>query len=222
MKSRRKAGCAVLVAGFVMLLAATLLYSANLAEDRNAGAQAKHLLTALQSALTNNDPQADTHSDLTHRGSLPDGYESSVVSGPQSGAEPTEALPEVSKCIGFIRLPTVGIELPVLSEWSYDHLAIAPCRQFGSPDTRDLVIAAHNYRSHFGRLDKLSPGDTVSFTDLSGTVFLYSVEAVRTVSPTEVGTVKNSGSDLVLYTCNFNGNKRVAVFCSLYVPAETA
>ena len=135
-----------------------------------------------------------------------------------AATEAPAPIPYENECIGILRLPTIGIELPVFSEWSYDRLAIAPCRQFGSSETNDLVIAAHNYRSHFNRLEKLKQGDTVSFTDLSGTVFLYSVEAIRVIAPTEVDAVIYSGSDLVLYTCNLNGKKRVTVFCSLCAP----
>lgn len=41
----------------------------------------------------------------------------------------------------------------------------------------------------------------------------YTVSAVKTLSPTSVDEVQNSGYDLVLYTCTYGGATRVAVFC---------
>ena len=40
--------------------------------------------------------------------------------------------------VGEISIPAIGIDLPVMSEWSYPRLKIAPCRQFGSSRTDDL------------------------------------------------------------------------------------
>ena len=79
--------------------------------------------------------------------------------------------------------------------------------------TDDLVIAAHNYRNHFGRLKELAVGDSVTFTDMEGIVNTYRVEKVETLQPTEVAAVQNSGHDLVLYTCTKGGKTRVTVFC---------
>ena len=104
--------------------------------------------------------------------------------------------------------------------WDYDRLKIAPCRQFGSSRTDDLVIAAHNYDTHFGKLRELSEGETVLFTDMEGIVSTYCVEKLETLSPDAVDTVLNSGYDLVLYTCTKGGRTRVIVFCDR--AAETA
>ena len=32
--------------------------------------------------------------------------------------------------------------------------------------------------------------------------------------PTDTDKVKDSGADLILYTCTYGGEKRVAVFCN--------
>ena len=87
------------------------------------------------------------------------------------------------------------------------------CRQSGSSCTDDLVIVAHNYDNHFGRLKELSKGDTVIFTDMEGIVNTYFVEKLETPGPDAVDTVLNSSYDLVLYTCTKGSRTRVAVFC---------
>ena len=42
--------------------------------------------------------------------------------------------------IGIIEIPALNLELPIMSEFTYDKLKIAPCRYFGSIRTNDLVI----------------------------------------------------------------------------------
>ena len=115
--------------------------------------------------------------------------------------------------VGYVEIPALGLKLPVMSEWDYTRLKVAPCRQFGSSRTDDLVIAAHNYENHFGRLKELSEGDTVIFTDMEGIVNTYSVKKIETLNPNEVDAVQNSGYALVLYTCTKGGKTRVTVFC---------
>ena len=107
----------------------------------------------------------------------------------------------------------IGIDLPVMSEWSYPRLKTAPCRQFGSSRTDDLVIAAHNYESHFGKLTSLTAGDDVAFTDMDGSVNEYVVNKAEVLDPHSVEEVEHSGYALVLYTCTYGGKTRVTVFC---------
>ena len=116
--------------------------------------------------------------------------------------------------VGYVEIPVLGLKLPVMSEWDYNRLKLAPCRQFGSSRTDDLVIAAHNYESHFGHLKDLSVGEPVTFTDMEGIVNTYCVEKIETLNPNEVDAVQNSGYDLVLYTCTKSGKTRVTVFCN--------
>ena len=60
--------------------------------------------------------------------------------------------------IGVLEIPALNLTLPIMADWDYDRLKIAPCRQFGSVETNDLVIAGHNYKTHFGYLDQLQVG----------------------------------------------------------------
>ena len=57
--------------------------------------------------------------------------------------------------IGVLQIPALDLELPVISEWSYPNLRIAPCRFSGSAYLDDMVICGHNYSAHFGKLKKL-------------------------------------------------------------------
>lgn len=116
--------------------------------------------------------------------------------------------------IGVLCIPNQGLELPVISEWSYPRLKLAPCRFYGSVYLDNMAIAAHNYPSHFGILKDLSLGETVTFTDMDGIVWQYEVETVEILSPADVDIVTDGEYDLTLFTCTYGGQNRVTVRCS--------
>ena len=100
-----------------------------------------------------------------------------------------------------------------MAEWNYDKLNISPCRYSGSAETSDLVIAGHNYSSHFGTLSYLQQGDTVLYTDLSWNTYRYRVELIEILQPTETAKMTSGKYDLSLFTCNLSGQARVTVRC---------
>jgi sortase A len=103
--------------------------------------------------------------------------------------------------------------LPVLTDWSYAKLKKAPCHYFGSYYEKDFVIAAHNYKSHFGKLTELQAGNKILFTDVSGTVRYYEVVLLETLPQNATKEMIASGFDLSLYTCTLGGGNRVTVRC---------
>ena len=202
--------------GAALILSALVLLLHNRYADARAGREAETLLAGVEAAITS---QAAAEQEKT----WPRGQETRPI-GEENGTEPTaaEALdPEMPVAmlegygyVGYMEIPALGLKLPVMSDWDYTRLEIAPCRQFGSSRTDDLVIAAHNFESHFGRLKEMSVGNTVTFTDMAGIVNTYRAEMIETLSPKDVEAVQNSGYDLVLYTCTRDGQERVAVFCN--------
>ncbi len=115
--------------------------------------------------------------------------------------------------IGTLSIPSFGLELPVMSEWSYEGLKLAPGRYSGSLVTNDLVLCAHNYERHFGNLKNLDVGDQVSFTDVHGKEVLYEVTEVTTLMPTSIAAMTTGDWDLTLFTCTIGGQQRVTVRC---------
>lgn len=111
--------------------------------------------------------------------------------------------------IGVLRIPTLELELPIISEWSYQKLKIAPCRYSGSAYQDDLIIAAHNYNSHFGNLKNLREGDTAIFTDMDGNVFTYEMVELEILQPTDIEGMESGEWDLTLFTCTIGGSSRV-------------
>ncbi|MBQ1279282.1 MAG: sortase, partial [Clostridia bacterium] len=118
-------------------------------------------------------------------------------------------------CIGILSIPALDLELPVLTDWSYAKLKKAPCHYYGSCYEKDFVIAAHNYKAHFGRLSELQVGDLVVFTDVSGTAHYYEVVILETIPKNATKEMITSGFDLSLYTCTLGGGSRITVRCTL-------
>ena len=95
-----------------------------------------------------------------------------VESEPESASE-TPASSIEREYLGVLTIPALGLELPVQTEWSRANLKVSPCRQCGSTAGGDLVIAAHKYKSHFGRLSSRSEGDEGRFTSQDGAEAVY-------------------------------------------------
>ncbi len=117
--------------------------------------------------------------------------------------------------VGCISVPSLDINLPVLSETSKALLKKFPCRFSGSPKTQNLVIGAHNYPAHFGNISDLAKGDEIVFTDMEGNVWRYAVEYQEILLPQETEALIQSGHPLTIYTCNYDGSKRITIRCNL-------
>lgn len=211
---KRKAGVALVVLGVVLLSAALLLLLYNEEENRKAGEASEAGLAAVQEqiARVSSVPATETPA--------PKGPEESEAPGTPT-PEPT-AIPEMpevridgQRYIGYVSIPDMGVELPIISDWDYDKLTQAPCRQFGSLYTDDLVIAGHNYQRHFGGLKDLAMGAACTFTDMNGYAVEFTLEKREIIDPDEANAterVADSGYDLVLYTCTKGGQTRVVCF----------
>ncbi len=117
--------------------------------------------------------------------------------------------------IGVLSIPKFGLDLPIMEQWSYEGMKIAPGRYAGNLATSDLVIAGHNYDRHFGNLKNLEEGDTVIFTNVNGEEFTYVVEENTVLEATAVKEMQSGGWDLTLFTCTYSGQARVTVRCRL-------
>lgn len=111
--------------------------------------------------------------------------------------------------IGILRIPAMNLELPVAAEWSYKVLKKTPCRYSGTAYQENLIICAHNYSSHFGRLRSLKEGDIATLTDMDGNMFTYRLALCEILAPNAVADMKDGGWALTLFTCTVGGESRV-------------
>lgn len=119
--------------------------------------------------------------------------------------------------IGLLEVPSLELTLPVMEEWDYNRLKIAPCRYAGSFYQDNMVIAGHNYARHFSALKWLPVGSEVNFTDVEGNVYHYEVAWIETLQPDQTADMvtKKDGADwdLTLFTCNTGGGTRCTIRC---------
>ena len=113
--------------------------------------------------------------------------------------------------IGVLTIPALELELPVISQWDYAALKAAPCRYSGSLYQNDLIICAHNYSSHFGRLKNLRVGDIAIFTDMEENAVTFRMVERETLEPTDLEGMEAGDWDMTLYTCTVGGQSRVTV-----------
>ena len=180
-----KRGLIFLVIGLLLIFVAGGLYVYNIVEDNNAGKSATDLLEKIE--------KQQTEQDNTE--------ESPVI------------IVEGDAFCGTVIITKLGIKLPVFDEWDYTRLKTAPCRYTGGIDTNDFIIAAHNYKSHFGNLNRLQIGDEISFVDAYDTQHRYSVKEITTLDGTAVTDMKSGEWDFTLFTCTKGGEQRITVRC---------
>lgn len=183
---RKKVGMICMILGALLLGAAGTLLLYNRAEDRRASEAVENVLPKVRSAISEDGEDSDDMKIVEI-----DGY----------------------GYIGYLSIPALGLELPVMSEWDYERLQMAPCLHFGSVKTNDMVIAGHNYTKHFGMLSSLKTGDGVIFEDMRGKIYYYEVVCLETIQPTATEEMIQSQWDLSLYTCTYSGQSRVTVRC---------
>lgn len=196
-RSAHKKSTLLLRGGTILLLTALLLTAYNIWSEKQAELAAQRELAAL-------------YAELDQR---------SVPTRPLYTLYPDLPMPAVEvdadSYIGTLDIPALGLSLPVMQEWSYPNLRKAPCCYRGSAYTKDLIIAAHNYASHFGNLKNLDIGSTVNFTDTDGNVFCYEIVDIEILPGTAVKEMVSGDWDLTLFTCTYGGQNRVTVRCQL-------
>ena len=189
---RRKIGITLVAIGLCLIFFAVGLLLYNNYENKKAEEQSDRLINSLVDIAKDNQTIGETD---------PFDTEMKVVDIDGYGY------------IGYISIPELSINLPVMSEWDYSRLKVAPCRYYGSTKTDNLVICAHNYRSHFGYIGRLSVDSIIKFTDMERVEKSYTVTSVEILQPTDTELVKDTGDDLILYTCTYGGRTRVVVRC---------
>lgn len=115
--------------------------------------------------------------------------------------------------VGTVSIPAIGITLPVMAQWSSENSKTAPCVYDGTPYKNNMIIAGHNYKTHFGPINNLSIGDSVVFKDMDGNIFNYKVIYTEVINGSDAKGMKTGDWDLTLFTCTYSGTSRITVRC---------
>ena len=202
----------LIVLGLAMILGAVAQVTSNLQEEKRAGelshAALESLVAVIPSELPDNAWQnPEIYEDIAE----------DEIEYPDYILNPDMEMPEFTvdgvDYIGQLEIPDLELSLPVASETTGQLLQVAPCRYFGTVYRNDLVIGAHNYDAHFGRLKTLSYGDEISVVDLDGNVFAYEVADMEILQPYQTEDLVGSDWPLTLYTCTVGGQTRVVIRC---------
>ena len=197
----RRSGALWITLGLLLIAAALFLTCFNLWDERRATNSAGEALRELEAV----------------RPEEAEATEPGEAEIPAYLLDPGREMPAVEvdggRYIGVLEVPSLGLELPVMETWSYPNLRVAPCRYSGSAYQDDMIVAAHNYKTHFGRLKELRPGDEVCFTDTEGNVFRYAVAELETLGKYDVEEMTSGDWALTLFTCTYGGKSRVTVRC---------
>lgn len=215
---KHKLGIVCIRLGAALIGSALLLFGYHRAEDAHAGTASQEAVSEIQKQIEQAQTVAMEPQVTNQEDNINHSPEPSMDEILESDDEPYTTGPVTMvgdyEYIGVLDLPARNLSLPIMSDWDYERLKMAPCRQFGSAATDDLVIAGHNYINHFGSLGMLKAGDSVTFTGTDGAVNTYVVSETATISPTETEKVTESGYPLVLYTCTYGRQSRIVIYCS--------
>lgn len=202
---RNRMGTACMLLGALLVLGALVLFLFNQQVSQAAEDFSRNMIPVLQEEITG---AQDTETpDLTGLDNVP------VELLKPEDVIMTEKIIDGYAYIGYLTIGELGLELPVMSGWSSDQLQISPCRFSGTLRGEDLVIMAHNYKSHFGTLAQLQQGAEVRFADMDGNVWNYRVVATDILGAEEVEAMTAGDYDLTLFTCATNRTQRVTVRC---------
>ena len=209
MSGRSKLGLVLLFAGLLLLFGAFGLWQHNREEDLEAEENARSVMQELAPLIVERAENIVPE--------IP--VESEIIAEDNSTETAVREMDTVeidgNLYIGFLTVPCLELELPVMSGWDYNLLTIAPCRYHGTVEGRDLVIAAHNYSRHFGKIWNITAGEAVLFTDVNGRTTAYTVEALEILQPDAVEEMTAGEYPLSLFTCTYGGATRFTVRCVL-------
>ena len=209
-------GILLILTGCLSVLAAGILLQAVGREDRRAASASEAaLLSILESTAGNRAPANEQGPGSLH--SETGGGSAENPAGIGSESETGDSEPVViaggKKYLGYLSFSGYDRRLPVLADWRFEDLRLAPVRYAGTAAGCDLVIAGHNNRSHFHILHSLKIGDRIIYTDARGVDTPFDVRKKETLDAADVEHMTSGDWDLTLFTCTPGGKARLAVRC---------
>ena len=195
MKTKRKTGNIIVALGIILIAVSLVWTGYNLICEKMAEKSSEEALMQMELDIIESNPEE-----------VPDYILDSDREMPVKEINGKEY-------VGAVSIPALELDLPVISNWSYQNFRISPCRYEGTPYKNNMILCAHNYRKHFASLRYLTEGDRVYFTDMDKNKFSYEVMYVEVIDRTAVEQLNAGDWDLTLFTCTYGGATRVVVRC---------
>ena len=216
----RKAGMILILLGFLLLAGSATLLIHNQQEDAKAGITAGEQLSLLVEEIRFRREEQE--------------YPTASPEEEEELIQELTPTPEVMETeltideiqidgrgyIGYISFPTLELDLPVQSKWTVEKLYSSPCHYYGNVEEGNLVIMAHNYSRHFGRISELKSGDPVYFINAFGEAFFYQVQFQEILPSNCIPQLTSGEFDLTLFTCTYGGANRITIRCNEAPPPQ--
>jgi sortase A len=201
-KNRKTTMRSFLIAIAVMIAAAAAaLFVYNAWESEHGEGEAERALAVLK-------PEIKKYSHLREK--------AFVIGAPEIEGMPVIRIDGI-EYIGEIRIPDLGMDLPVRAAVDYSKLKESPCRYSGSYIDDSLVVCAHDYSKRFSKLSGLDDGSEIFFTNANGEVYRYVIRSHTKVNDEDIGKLTGDAGedafDLALVTCNMGGQAGYAAWC---------
>lgn len=188
---KSKIGISMMIAGCLSIMAAVCIAGLNIFSDVSSGKKSADVLSVLENQIENQ------NENLIYTENIDEESLKTLSVGDNTFT-------------GIISIPEIGVELPVMSSWSYENLDVSPCLYY--EDSGKKVIAAHNYSSHFGRIKELVSGDYIVFTDTRNNITMYEVITTEILDSHDTEKMISGDEwDMTLFTCTLSGTQRVTV-----------
>ena len=122
------------------------------------------------------------------------------------------------KVVGVIKIPSIGIEYPILNETTDESLWVSITKLSGPKlnSYGNVSLAGHNARNGklFGRLSMVNVDDIIEITSVDKKTIKYQVYDVYSVEPENVSPTETKDDkirEVTLISCIANGKKRLIV-----------
>lgn len=99
--------------------------------------------------------------------------------------------------IGLLELPDRGIRLPVAAQWDGSGGGFRPARYTGSVYDGTLIIGGSS--DSFDFVPLLDAGEEITFTDMTGSVFRYTVRKISHADNARAETLADAEDMLTLF-----------------------
>ena len=134
---RRIIGILCMILGITMVLSAFSLILVNRQEDKTAENHVAEIIPMIREEINR------THQTASSEQTIPqDNIPEELLKA--EDLIMTEKNINGYAYIGYLTIPDLNLELPIMSGWDSKRLQIAPCRFTGTLRGGDLVIMAHN------------------------------------------------------------------------------
>ena len=116
---------------------------------------------------------------------------------------------------GLIEVPSYHAVLPLGSAWDRREASLHPCIYTGSMYDSSLIIGGSGSSGQLDFTDRISGGDLVTVTDMTGLRFSYLVYDVIRTKDVSYENLTAQDADLVLFSKGNYGTEYSLVLCKL-------